>query len=92
MYWNGIFNLDKFDPDAQYAIFDDFEDWTRFYQYKQWLGAQQQFDATDKYRAKRTLLWGKPTILLSNELPSLKDWKWVEANCFIVDIRNNKLF
>lgn len=92
MYWNSCFNLDKWDPEAQYAIFDDFEDWTRFYNYKQWLGAQREFEATDKYRARKTLLWGKPTVVLSNERPLFRDWTWIMANCFIVNIGPNKLY
>nr|WAE43014.1 MAG: replication associated protein [Cressdnaviricota sp.] len=91
MYFNGSFNLDKWDPDAAYAIFDDWEDWSRFFQYKQWLGAQREFEATDKYRAKRTLIWGKPSIILSNEMPCFKDWNWIQENCFIQEIKE-KLF
>lgn len=88
MYFNGSFNLDDWDNDAEYAIFDDWEDWTRFFNYKQFLGAQQEFTLADKYRAKRTLTWGKPCIILSNEMPLFKDWKWIEGNCFICIIEN----
>jgi len=92
MYWNGTFNLDKWDDTAAYAVFDDFEDWTRFFMYKQFLGGQKEFELADKYRAKRTVKWGKCSIVLSNEMPQFKDWKWVEANCFIVNIGNKKLY
>lgn len=86
-----MLNLDKWDTDATYAIFDDFEDWTRFYLYKQFLGAHKEFELTDKYRSKRTVQWGKPSIVISNDLPCFKDWKWIELNCFIFEIKD-KLF
>lgn len=92
MYFNGMLNLDKWDNDATYAVFDDWEDWGRFYLYKQFLGAQKEFELTDKYRAKRTVQWGKPSIVISNETPFFKDWNWIEINCFIVKINNNTLF
>ena len=52
LYFNGYFNMDQLTTNAEYAIFDDFEDWSTFKQYKQWLGAQQQFVVTDKYKKK----------------------------------------
>lgn len=52
MYFNGMLMLDLWDSDAEYAIFDDFEDWSRFYNYKQFLGAQKEFILTDKYIKK----------------------------------------
>lgn len=91
MYYNGMFCLDLWDTNATYAIFDDFEDWSKFYMYKQFLGAQQQFVVTDKYRKKKNVDWGKPCIILANTLPDFKDWKWIEANCFI-EIINSNLF
>lgn len=81
--------MDKLDrkPEPEYAIFDDFEDWSRLYCYKQFMGAQLEFELTDKYRAKRTIKWGKPCIIISNELPYFRDQKWIELNCFIVEIK-----
>jgi len=92
MYFNGSFNLDLWDIQAGYAIFDDWEDWSKFFLYKQFLGAQKEFTISDKYRAKRNVKWGRPCIVIANEDPKFKDWKWIEANCFVVDIGNNKLF
>jgi exopolysaccharide biosynthesis predicted pyruvyltransferase EpsI len=86
-----MFMLDLWTPSAEYAIFDDWEDWTRFYNYKQFLGAQKEFVVTDKYRKKFNILWGKPCIILSNERPDFKDWNWVKENSFICEI-NDKLF
>jgi len=92
MYFNGLFDLSQWDNDAAYAVFDDFEDWTKFYQYKQFLGAQGQFTCTDKYRRKQQVRWGKPSILLSNTMPAFADMRWIEANCFIIELNHNKLF
>lgn len=71
MYFNGAFNLDLWDPQAKYAIFDDFdreekrlEDYFPFW--KQWFGAQPEFVVTDKYRKKMSIKWGKPIIFISN--------------------------
>lgn len=87
VYWNGYFNLSDFDDTVQYAIFDDWEDWTKFTQYKQWLGAQEQFTATDKYMRKRTIHWGKPCIVLSNSEPNFSDTDWISANTFKLHVR-----
>ena len=76
-----MFNLDSWNPDAEYAVFDDWEDWTRFYNYKCWLGAQHEFTVSDKYRKKQQIRWGKPAIVLSNELPLFKDQDWIDKNC-----------
>jgi len=75
--------LDLWDDTAEYAVFDDFEDWSRFYNYKQFLGAQKQFVLTDKYIKKKLVNWGKPSIVLSNEYPDFRDERWVKDNCFI---------
>lgn len=91
MYFNGIFDLGEWNDNAKYAIFDDFEDWERFYNYKQWLGAQLQFGVTDKYRKKRQIKWGKSCILLSNQNPNFKDQEWINLNCFTIFI-TNKLY
>lgn len=86
-----MFMLDLWDQQATYAIFDDFEDWERLYNYKQFLGAQAEFVAVDKYRKKRNVKWGKPCIVLSNNYPNFKDNIWVQANSFICEI-NEPLF
>lgn len=88
MYFNGMLMLDLWDSDAEYAIFDDFEDWSRFYNYKQFLGAQKEFILTDKYIKKKSVVWGKPSIVLSNEYPNFRDNVWIRDNCFIVELHN----
>jgi len=92
MYFNSMFNLDKWDDSADYAIFDDWEDWSKFYFYKQFLGAQQEFELSDKYKKKQTVRWGKPTILLSNTYPNFSDDQWIEGNCFIYFLNQNEKF
>lgn len=96
VYFNGMFNLDLWDDDAQYAVFDDM-DWKFFINWKCWLGAQKDFSCTDKYRRKMNLKWGHPTIWLSNNDPlerredgtyvqghSETDAAWIRNNCVIV--------
>lgn len=82
IYFNGLFNIDDFNENAKYAIFDDWEDWCKLYQWKQWIGAQQYFAVTDKYRKKRTIKWGKPCIILSNVDPVFPDMPWLQLNTF----------
>lgn len=88
MYFNGMFDLGQWNPQAQYTIFDDWEDWDKLYNYKQWLGAQKEFTIVDKYRKKRTIQWGKSCILLSNNKPYFKDMTWIKINCFEIEIIN----
>lgn len=96
MYFNGMFNLDDWDDEAQYAIFDDM-DWKYFINWKCWLGAQKHFTCTDKYRKKQSITWGHPAIWLNNESPlavdsegkyklglSNADADWIMKNCVIV--------
>lgn len=88
MYFNGAFNLDEWNDDAEYCIFDDFEDWSRFFMYKQFLGAQEEFTISDKYKHKRCVKWGKPCIILSNSTPNFQDGQWIEGNTFIQYLEN----
>lgn len=82
--------MDDFADDCQYAVFDDiqggFEYW---HSYKGWLGAQKQFVITDKYKKKRTIYWGKPSIVCMNEDPYLQrgvDYEWLQGNCYIIHV------
>jgi len=87
MYFNGMFNIEILDDNAEYAIFDDFMDWTKWYTYKQWLGAQKEFTVTDKYAKKKLFKWGKPCIILSNDAPIFNDYMWIEGNCITCVIK-----
>lgn len=91
MYFMGLFNLDKWDDNAKYVIFDDWEDWGKLFQWKCWIGAQEEFDVTDKYRKKKTVKWGKPAIILSNNEPIFPDMAWLKANTMTLQIKG-KLF
>lgn len=91
-YFNGYFNMEQLSFESKYAVFDDFEDWSTFKQYKQWLGAQRQFVVTDKYRRKRDFLWGRPSVVLSNVDPAFKDFDWVKKNCFVYFMSDNERF
>jgi len=86
-----LFNLDEHDENVDYAIFDDI-DIAFFPTYKGWLGHQMHFTATDKYRGKKTVNWGKPAIWCSNEDPRSKpnvDADWLDANCDFVFINSS---
>lgn len=96
MYFNGMINLDDWNPAAEYIIFDDF-DWTYLPCKKAFLGAQKQFTITDKYKKKKTVFWGKPCILLYNEdmdplaKCSTEEVSWLTENVIFTEI-TNKLF
>lgn len=84
--------MEQLDTPAKYAIFDDFEDWSTFKQYKQWLGGQRQFVVTDKYRKKRDFIWGRPSIILSNVDPAFKDTDWISLNCIVYFMNKDEKF
>lgn len=95
MYFNSMFDLGLWDDEAKYAIFDDWQDWNKFYNYKQFLGAQKEFTVTDKYRKKRSVRWGRPCIVLSNSDPNYGttwDLEWTLGNTIKIDIKDNKLY
>lgn len=89
-YFGGLFSIEEAIDDVEYAVFDDIQGGLNFFHsYKFWLGHQQQFYVTDKYRGKKLVKWGKPSIWLSNHDPRTDqgvDVDWLEANCQFVFI------
>lgn len=90
-YFGGLFSLDEpITEETQYAIFDDFGGLKFLPTFKFWLGHQKEFYVTDKYKGKKKVYWGKPSIWLSNENPldefGLKDTdiEWLRGNCDII--------
>ena len=58
-YFNTVINFDQYDPDCDYAIFDDIGGFKFFPSYKAWLGCQEEFDVNEKYKRKKTYTLGK---------------------------------
>jgi len=89
-YFGGLFSLGENTSDVEYAVFDDIQGGLEFFHgYKFWLGHQRQFWATDKYKGKQLIMWGKPSIYLANQDPRLDkgaDIEWLEANCDFINI------
>ncbi len=89
-YFGGLFSLDEPIDGVHYAVFDDINGGIPFFpQYKWWLGHQQQFYATDKYRHKQLVNWGRPAIWVANNDPRGEtgaDYDWLNANCQFVYI------
>jgi len=80
----------SYQEDAEYAVFDDMQGgFDFFHAYKFWLGAQAEFTITDKYRGKKHMKWGKPSVWLCNTDPALEkvDMEWLHGNCEIVNLR-----
>ncbi len=85
--------MDKYDPTADYVVFDDVKI-KYLTNFKSWLGCGGEFEASDKYRAKRTINWvGKCCIVLCNTGASWDwrysdEWKddpqWFEGNVKVV--------
>ncbi|ATG71331.1 replication associated protein [Gopherus associated genomovirus 1] len=94
-YFGGLFSLDEDVSDVDYAVFDDMQGGIKFFHsYKFWLGAQSQFYATDKYKGKRLIDWGKPSIYISNNNPLEDegvDHDWMLGNCDFVEITESLL-
>lgn len=87
-YFGGLFCLDEDTDDVDYAVFDDIQGGLEFFHsYKFWLGCQSEFYATDKYKGKKLIQWGKPSIYCSNGDPRMDknaDVEWLEGNCVFV--------
>lgn len=83
-----MFNLDVVSEEVDYAVFDDLIGGFEFFRnYKGWLGAQEEFTLSDKWRHKRRMMWGKPSIMLMNEDPLASphiDYDWVLGNCDVI--------
>jgi len=65
MYFCNLFSLDDWRDDAKYIILDDI-DIKFFPHWKFFFGCQKEGVLTDKYRKKRRVRNGKPTIWLCN--------------------------
>lgn len=87
-YFGGLFCLDESVEDVDYAVFDDMQGGLSFFHaYKFWLGCQSEFYATDKYKGKKLIKWGRPAIYISNQNPLADngvDVDWLMANCEIL--------
>ncbi|UDN67450.1 replication-associated protein [robinz virus RP_258] len=97
-YFGGIFNLDDYNPQGRFQIFDDFE-WKYLPNRKSWFGGQLRFTVTDKYRHKRTIdNGGRPSIFLSNNdndprhEMTLFEKRYYANNAVFIDIFGEKLF
>ena len=93
-YMGTMFNIDCLDEGSDYIVFDDCDPDHLHSHYKCWIGAQDQFSATDKYRAKRLVKWGKPCIWLSNSDPRDSyqwDRDWVDSNALVINL-THKLY
>nr|QCX29347.1 Replication-associated protein [Plant associated genomovirus 1]QCX29351.1 Replication-associated protein [Plant associated genomovirus 1] len=94
LYFGGLFNMGELSDidDAEYAVFDDMQGgFEYFHGYKFWLGGQSEFTVTDKYKGKKHVKWGKPTIWLSNVDPTTEkglDYEWLMGNAFIVRVED----
>jgi len=92
MYFNNIANFkDKWDDEASYIIFDDFNiDFIP--NRKGFFGGQEEFEISGKYMRVRSVKWGKVCIYLCNEKPDFKDdLFWFRANVVMYHLEN-KLF
>ena len=95
LYFNGLFNLDDWDEQAEYIIMDDMN--IKYLpNYKAWFGAQSQFTLTDKYRKKKTVKWGKPLIWICNDgedprKSEVVNREWMDENSIFVQV-NDKLY
>lgn len=91
MYFCNLFSIDDWDDDAGYIILDDI-DIKFFPHWKFFLGAQKEGVLTDKYRKKRRVRNGRPTIWLCNpdmdprRLLSGAERGWLNLNCDFVEI------
>lgn len=83
-------NFKQWNPNAHYAVIDDVA-WP-FNSWREFLGCQNEFNATQKYLPIRNLKYGKPTIYLTNipvqEWSGMNphDYQWIQGNARIVTL------
>jgi len=90
-YMCNMFNVDKLDSSVTYGVFDDIHPTLFGHNWKPWIGCQQEFTVTDKYRKKKSVVWGKPSIFIFNvpefeQILTLWDWAYVIRNAVIAEI------
>jgi len=94
-YFGGLFCLDESLNDVNYAIFDDMQGGLKFFHaYKFWLGCQASFYATDKYKGKKLIHWGRPSIYIANQNPLCDDGvdhDWLVGNCDFIEVTDSLL-
>lgn len=76
---------------VEYAVLDDIQGGIAFFHgWKNWLGAQREFQIKVLYKDPVRFVWGKPTIWVSNTDPrdglSADDVEWLEGNCIFVHV------
>ncbi|KAH9952327.1 hypothetical protein BGW80DRAFT_1196763 [Lactifluus volemus] len=92
-YLGSAWNVEEVIEDKEYIIFDDIP-FEMFMNWQAFLGAQDSFTITDKYKRKRTIRnWNKPCIWLNNKNPidcTPDQWKkdWLMANCVFVNLEH----
>ena len=92
-YFHGQWNVEQYNPDGLYNVFDDIKGQLDGFDFKSFMGAQSDVSVTDKYHKKRTIRNGKPAIYLSNKDPlttrrGREDHPWLHANCIFVYINS----
>lgn len=99
MYFRENFNIDDWDEEASYVVFDDMP-MDKVPGWKVWLGSMGDMVLYDRYRPKMKVCWGpkKCCIILCN--PGV-DWRysdiwkkeheWCEANVDVIEV-NNRLY
>uniref|UniRef100_A0A8A4XBY0 Replication-associated protein n=1 Tax=Pavo cristatus Genomoviridae sp. TaxID=2814970 RepID=A0A8A4XBY0_9VIRU len=91
-YFGGQFNMDQLGydrDDVNYAVFDDIQALKFFPMWKFWMGAQDTFTVTDKYKGKMTFDWGRPIIWCNNRDPREDpdtDADWIDGNCIVINV------
>lgn len=95
IYFCGLFSgkLCENLANVTYAVFDDIQGGIKFFHgWKNWLGAQFQFQVKVLYKDPLLITWGKPSIWVSNTDPrddmggNLDDLNWLEANCIFINV------
>jgi hypothetical protein len=97
VFFRGTFNLETLvktgAENIHYIVWDDVS-WKdaalRDDNYKNWMGGQDKFTCTDKYKGKVDIVWNKPAIFCANRNPLMglaqEDVDWLEENCTIIDL------
>lgn len=82
-YMQGLWSMDKYsDKEHVYGVLDDIPWESLKFNYKSLLGRQKDVTWTDKYRAKKSVKFGYPVIVLTNSLPEFtrEEREWLLWN------------
>lgn len=91
---SNYYNLEYIDTSKDYGVFDDIHiNEKTYWNFKSWFGGQHEFTATDKYKKKQRIIWGKPLIWCCNPASDPRnlgigadEMDWLRESCVFAEV------